>query len=209
MPDSAGKIAHKPTDLRRIILDEARRGLVADGYNGMSMRGIAKRIGYSATAIYLHFENKDALVHALIDEGMENLYQRLRVSSVSEAQPAQDLETACRAYVKFGLENPEYYEIMHLLHPERMMRYPAEMYRRARRSLELIQDILTEGASVGQFAIESAAVSAAAIWAMLHGVVSLMISKRVDVRIDGDALISTLVGHVVSSVTLKPSGLAT
>lgn len=173
------------------------------------MRGIAKRIGYSATAIYLHFENKDALVHALIDEGMENLYQRLRVSSVSEAQPAQDLETACRAYVKFGLENPEYYEIMHLLHPERMMRYPAEMYRRARRSLELIQDILTEGASVGQFAIESAAVSAAAIWAMLHGVVSLMISKRVDVRIDGDALISTLVGHVVSSVTLKPSGLAT
>ncbi|MFT4604599.1 MAG: AcrR family transcriptional regulator [Rhodothermales bacterium] len=191
-------------DLRRVILDEARHQLVKHGYNSLSMRRIAKEIGYSATAIYLHFEGKDALVHALIDEGMENLFQRLKEACQEQIQPATRLRTACLEYVRFGLENPEYYEIMHLIHPERMERFPAEMYRRARRSLEFIQDILNRGAAAGLFVLDSASVSAAAIWAMLHGVVSLLISRRVDVRIDPDTLIFTLVSHVVASVTLKP-----
>ena len=191
-------------DLRRVILDEARHQLVKHGYNSLSMRRIAKEIGYSATAIYLHFDGKDALVHALIDEGMGNLFKRLQETCPEKTEPAERLQQACLEYVRFGLDNPEYYEIMHLIHPERMERFPAEMYRRARRSLEFIQDILNRGADAGQFVLDSAAVSAAAIWAMLHGVVSLLISRRVDVRIDPDRLIGTLVSHVVASVTLQP-----
>lgn len=202
MPKPAAKSG---SDLRRAILDEARRLLVKDGYNNLSMRRIASRIGYSATAIYLHFESKDALVHTLIDEGMEALYGRLADAQETSDSPSEKLEAVCHAYVQFGLDNPEYYEIMHLLRPERMERYPAEKYRRARRSLELLQQILDRGARVGQFVVESAAVSAAAIWAMLHGVVSLVISRRVDVRIDQNALIGTLLGHVISSVTLQPT----
>lgn len=204
VPDYMMSTQQTPTDLRRVILDEARQQLVQHGYNALSMRRIAKAIGYSATAIYLHFDGKDDLVHALIDEGMGNLYERLQKSVGDDPDSTARLQTVCLEYVRFGLENPEYYEIMHLLHTDRMERYPAEMYRRARRSLEFIQEILRRGTKAGQFVVESAAVSAAAIWAMLHGVVSLMISKRVDVRIDRNALIETLVGHVIASVTLKP-----
>jgi AcrR family transcriptional regulator len=194
------------SDLRRSILDEARHLLVTDGYTNLSMRKIAGRIGYSATAIYLHFEGKDALVHALIDEGMEKLYRRLKAVVPGNHLPEDRLRAVCGAYVLFGLENPEYYEIMHLLHPERMGRYPAEKYRKARRSLDYIQDILAGGVQIGSFVVDSVAVSAAAIWSMLHGAVSLLISKRMDVRIDRTELVSAVVAHVVRSV--KPPAAA-
>lgn len=187
-------------ELRRAILDEARHLLVKDGFNSLSMRKIARRIGYSATAIYLHFDSKDALVHTLIDEGMEDLHERLVASGKDLDSPRELLTSVCREYVAFGLENPEYYEIMHLLHPEHMRRYPADKYRRARRNLEFIQDILAQGARMGIFVVDSVAVSAAAIWAMLHGGVSLIISRRLDVRIEPAELIGTLVNQVVRSV---------
>jgi len=64
-------------DLRRLILDTARHLLVQDGYSNLSMRKIASEIDYSATSIYLYFDNKDVLLHALIDEGMKQLFEAL------------------------------------------------------------------------------------------------------------------------------------
>ena len=64
-------------DLRRRILDTARHQLVQDGYQDLSMRKIASAIGYSATSIYLYFDSKDALLHALIHEGMMGLRDQL------------------------------------------------------------------------------------------------------------------------------------
>ena len=138
-------------DLRRDILDRARHLLVTDGYADLSMRKIAGAVGCSATSIYLHFENKDALVHALIDDGFERLNARLHAAADAHADGAARLDALARAYLAFGLENPEYYEVMFQLHPERMARYPAESYRRARRNLELLGAALADGAASGAF----------------------------------------------------------
>ena len=48
-------------DLRRSILVTSRELLVREGYSSLSMRKIARSIGYSATSIYLHFKSKDQL----------------------------------------------------------------------------------------------------------------------------------------------------
>ncbi|HRK73558.1 MAG TPA: TetR/AcrR family transcriptional regulator, partial [Rhodothermales bacterium] len=117
------------TNLRREILDTTRRLLIQDGYQNLSMRKIANAIGYSATSIYLYFENKDNLVHALIDEGMEKMQQLLLGIDNLLTDPLKALRELCNRYVAFGLENPEYYEVMFQLHPARMARYPVEKYR--------------------------------------------------------------------------------
>ena len=45
-------------------------------------------------------------------------------------QNVAELHAMSRAYVAFGLANPELYEVMFQLHPERMERFPADDYRR-------------------------------------------------------------------------------
>src|SRR5512133_530575 len=109
-------------DLRRQILDASRRILIEQGYGSLSLRRIAAQIGCSATAIYLYFENRDALVHSLIDEGFDMLYQRLLRAAAEDgldptADPLGRLRRIGWEYIGFGLDNPEYYEIMFMLNP--------------------------------------------------------------------------------------------
>ena len=163
------------------------------------MRKIAGSVGCSATSIYLHFENKDALTHALISEGMDRLHARL--SAVGAPAPAARLEALARAYVRFGLENPEYYEVMFQLHPERMARYPAEDYRRARRNVELFGEALEAGLEDGTLASPNPPeVAAAVLWTALHGLVSLHLARRVDVKIAGDELVEAAVAQLLRGV---------
>ena len=185
-------------DLRRLILDTTRHLLVQEGYQNLSMRKIARAIDYSATSIYLHFDNKDALLHALIDEGMSHLYQNLKqVRTQHPHNLVERLEALCRRFIRFGLDNPEYYEIMFLLHPERMERYPAEKYRRARRNLDVIAATLAAGDEQDVFSVADPRVAASTVWASLHGAVSLLLAERLDIRIDTDAFIESTIQQTI------------
>lgn len=186
------------SDLRRTILDHTRHLLVEEGYANLSMRKIARAIGCSATSIYLHFESKDALFHALIDEGFARLNEALHEAAAAHADPLGRLDALSRRYVHFGLDNPELYEVMFLLHPERMARYPAEKYRRARRNLELFAEALRDGAEAGQFDADDPAVAASVLWASLHGAAALLLARRMDVRIERDAFVDAVVHHAMA-----------
>lgn len=189
-----------PGALRRAILDATRVLLVEEGYAGLSMRKIARAVGCSATSIYLYFGSKDALTHALIDEGMERLHDALVAAEATAATPAERLRALSHAYVRFGLEHPEYYETMFQLHPQRMARYPVESYRRARRNVERFGTALTEGAADGSLRLDAPPdVSAAALWTALHGLVSLHLAERVDRRIAGPSFLDAAITQALSS----------
>lgn len=184
-------------DLRHALLDAARHLLVSEGYPNLSMRKIAGAVGCSPTSIYLHFSGKDALIHALIAEGMEALHAALQEAD-SDADPLDRLDSLSRAYVAFGLSNPEHYEVMFQLHPERMERFPAEDYRRARRNLDLFEEVLASGAEVGVLdASPTPEVAAHALWTSLHGLVSLRLAERIDVRLADDEFTEAAVWRVL------------
>ena len=196
-------------DLRRTILDVTRHLLVAEGYQSLSMRKIARAIGYSATSIYLYFENKDALFHALVEEGMDRLYGALETAAAGHPEsPAARLQAVCRSYIEFGLRNPEYYEIMFLLHPERMARFPVEKYRRARRNLNVIAAVLEEGARGGCFDVGCARVSSSTLWAALHGAVSLLLAGRLDAGIEREAFIEEVIAQATRGLLASGEPLA-
>ncbi|MEM6338228.1 MAG: TetR-like C-terminal domain-containing protein, partial [Bacteroidota bacterium] len=156
--------------------------------------------GYSATSIYLYFRDKDDLFHALIEEGYEALNATFKAIHHATADVLDRFRQLCRAYLDFGLQNPEYYEIMFLLHPEHMARYPADKFRKARQNLDVLAQTLTEGVQAGLFKVDNPRVWASTIWASLHGTVSLMIAHRLDIRIDKDEFVETSLRHVVQGV---------
>ena len=191
-------------DLRRLILDTASRILVREGYANLSMRRIAKAIDYSATSIYLYFENKEALLNQLIDDGMIWLFERLSAADqISYSSLVAKFEALCRAYVDFGLEHPEYYEIMFIAHPERSTRFPPELYRKARRNLYVMERTLEEGHTAGVFSVPHPRVTSSSIWAALHGTVSLLLAKRVDVSIGEKNFVDAAVQQVLAGVMVR------
>lgn len=187
-------------DLRTAILDAARHLIVAKGHRDVSMRDIAGDVGCSVSSLYLYFANRDALIHALIDEGFQRWYDEQLALDAAHADAWARLEATARAYVAFGLGRPELYEIMYLFHPQSMERLPKELYRRARRSHDQLAATVRDCVGAGAIDDDAARLTATAVWATLHGAVSSLLAERVDVRIDRAAYIDRAVRFVVDAV---------
>jgi AcrR family transcriptional regulator len=98
--------------LGRIILDAAGELFLEQGYEGFSMRRVAERIGYSATTIYRYYEDKDDLLFAVVNEGFSEFARQLTEAAENVSNPLKRFEALGRAYIRFGLDNPVYYQMM-------------------------------------------------------------------------------------------------
>ncbi|HEX2206691.1 MAG TPA: TetR/AcrR family transcriptional regulator [Longimicrobium sp.] len=197
------------TGLRAATLDTTRTLLVRDGYENLSMRKIARQVGCSVSSIYEHFASKDQLVHALIDEGFQRWYDIVAEAAEVPGTPAQRLELHCRRYVEFGLDNPEYYEIMYMHHPRLAERFPRDMFRRATRSMDVLSRLVQETAPDTFPGAAEARIHAHVIWAILHGVVSTIIAARLDTRIDQSAYIDSSIHFAVDGTRrMEPAGVS-
>ncbi len=179
--------------LQSAILDEARQLLLAEGSGALSTRRIARAVGCTATSIYLYFENKEALLYVLVDEGFELLHGSLESAyrEASEAHPAgeQRLRALARAYVAFGLQQPAYYEVMFRMAPEPLSEFPNDSYVRARRSLELIGRAIDEARTASNLEPVCSSTAATLLWSSLHGLLSLLSNRRIDQRLDPTELL--------------------
>lgn len=178
-------------DLRRRILEVTRELLLAHGYDAMSMRRIGDAVGVSATTLYLYFDSKHALFEALVDEGMERLHERLSRVLDARETPQKNFDALCRAYLEFGLDNPEYYELMFVLRPRDLPRFAPEKYRRARRNLDIVIRVLER--LHPEYDAERLKVLASAKWATLHGTVTLLNAQRIDRSVSRDELLDTVI----------------
>jgi AcrR family transcriptional regulator len=100
------------SDLKRgLILDAARRVFEKQGLEGASLRGIATEAGYTPAALYFHFDSKEAIYAALLQESLGRLGDAViqAVSGVDAA--AQRLKDAAMAFFHFYAKNPHDLEL--------------------------------------------------------------------------------------------------
>ena len=71
------------------ILAASRDAFYEAGYHGTSVRDIARRVGVTVPALYYHYENKEALLLAILDASISHL-THLCEAAVREAGPAPD-----------------------------------------------------------------------------------------------------------------------
>lgn len=106
------------------ILQVARELFVSQGYRAVSMRSIARKLGYSHGALYYHFKEKAELFSTLVATDFANL-SALLDRILQEPSPDQTslLEKVFVAYIRFGLEHKPHYEIMFLIEDPELRQY--------------------------------------------------------------------------------------
>lgn len=105
------KTQNQRDQLRSSIIDAARELFVARGVDAVTMREIAKMIGYSPTALYLHFADKEAILRAVCDTDFLALAQELKdVFEIPD--PITRLNTFAQGYAQFALSHPNHYRLM-------------------------------------------------------------------------------------------------
>lgn len=177
---SAGERAEARDRLRTELLSAARA--IADesaGFDSVTVRSVADRVGYAAPIVYQYFANKRALLVGLVEVGFAELADRLGRAQCPEeyAQAGGPLLAVATAYWEFAVENPHLYRLMHTL-PDVPFGTP-EAPAAARECFGVLKAAVELGAPDHPAVKFDDAAATDLLWAHLHGLVSLTLDGRI------------------------------
>lgn len=163
-------------DLRRAIHDAAAALFLEHGYEGLSMRQIAERIGYSATTIYRYYEDKDDLLFAIVHEGFLRFGRQLAKAAESSADPRERLAALGHSYIEFGLKNPVYYRLMFMQRFDFLFEKRAEQQAPMVESFGMLRQAVEQAIQAGVLRDGDAETTSLVIWSVVHGITSLAVA---------------------------------
>lgn len=169
-------------EIRNAILEASRKLIVEEGFEKVTMRKIADLIEYSPTTVYLYFKDKNEILFHLHQEGFRRMLDYNK-NLVQIANPLLRLHKMGENYLRFGLENPEYYDVMFLQKApmEALMCTAGDCeWKEGDLALDALRAIIQECIDKKLTAAYDVNAMAMAIWGMVHGLVSLSIRDRFD-----------------------------
>ena len=169
---------------RERILQAAMEMMTKDGLAALSMREVASRAGVSHQAPYHYFENREAILAAIAEEGFKKFNATLESSSGSNA--VARLIAAGRAYVGFALSHPAHFQVMFRPELVNLDKYPTALAE-ANRGFAILQSLI-DGVVKEKFLPASHAQGMVILaWAFVHGLSGLLLEGPL-ARMTGDDL---------------------
>jgi AcrR family transcriptional regulator len=179
-------------NFRDTFCDAAYELYVQKGYEGVTMRGIAKALGCSAMMAYRYFENKEEVFAALRAKHFDRL--ALMLEDVSKSlPPLEHLKNLARAYASFALENPDAYRLLYMIPAHQEATYP-EVARAQLRTQYVLFDATRRAVDSGAIVGDSFLL-AHTLWASIHGLVSLELSNQLKQGVGIDELLAAVLEH--------------
>jgi AcrR family transcriptional regulator len=187
--------------LRADILAAAEELLIRTGDQGaVSIRAIAEAAGVTPPSIYLHFADKADLLGAVCEARFDEFSRYMDHAMEGIDDPLEALWARGRAYVRFGLENPEHYRIMFMTRPL-AERLPIGQLPGLAAFGQLVDDVV-RCIDAGAIAGDDAFLVATNLWTAVHGITSLLIARPDFPWPDLDRLMALLVD--VQTKGLRP-----
>ncbi len=168
-----GRRARYGEEMRQDILQAAREIIAEEGAGALSIRGIARRIGYSAHALYQYFDGKEAIAEALFVSGFAQLRAALEHVEQTFADPVARLGEIARAYRLFAQTNPQEYSLMFSRPIPEFRPTGAVLLVTAAPAFAPLQRAVEEAIADGAFRPMDARIAATTAWAIMHGLVSI------------------------------------
>jgi AcrR family transcriptional regulator len=161
--------------LRDEILDAATALLLETGQaKAVSIRSVAERAGVTPPSIYLHFEDKDALLDAVCARYFAKLDQEMQRVAAGQPSTVEVLRAQGLAYVRFATQTPELYRIATMGQWRSGSDVDATL---ASSAFEHMRATVQELMGEGIFPPDDATSVALQLWSAAHGVASLLIAK--------------------------------
>lgn len=162
-------------EMRAAILDEARRLLTEEGASALSMRAIARALGYSPAALYEYFPAKEDIYKALYFEGTGGLGSRM-VAARDRVPADSSVRTALfemgRAYRAYAHGQPE---LFRLVFGDTSVHGQSPKTDDERPGFDELVAVIADGIASGEIDAPAAEPVAVACWAIVHGFVVLEI----------------------------------
>jgi AcrR family transcriptional regulator len=187
----------------RAELVAAAHGLVKEeGYEGLTIRKLAQRVGYAPMSVYSYFPDKHAILFALAQDAFEILARRMRARTSDD--PREALCAVMHEYVDFALENPDEYRIVFMTRDPALPEGadPVE-HSRGNPAMRILVERVEACVAAGVFQGDIHAISTL-LWTFGHGAVALLISFPRYPFGDRDVYIARLIEVTLAGLQAAP-----
>ena len=173
--------------LRDRLVDVGVELVLTEGSASVGLREIARRAGVSHGAPRRYFPTHHALLSAIAQRGFADLGARFQEAIAGSTSPRAQVQAIARAYVGYALERRGMFELMFrhdLLDSER---HDSGERQLRGSSVPLFERVVAIVARCRAEQDAPAAVTAAALWANLHGLAQLWAWGSVQLILDATA----------------------
>jgi AcrR family transcriptional regulator len=185
----AKKIKQKPYhhgDLYETLVKAGTELLNEEGLDNFTLRECARRAGVSHAAPKNHFDSVEDLLSEIAARGFEQFVSELgaRADSAFIQTPDDRMIAMGRAYIAFARANPAIY-LMMFRHQQQFSKSQHLMQASHDAWMQLEESV----AAVLGPGRDDARARAAHVWALVHGIASLIIDKRFPANVDPELVI--------------------
>lgn len=165
--------------LRDEILAAAEQILIeTNDESALSIRAIAAAVGVTPPSIYLHFSDRNDLVFAVCERHAEDLERAMAAAAEGIDDPWERIRRRGFAYLQWGLANPEHYRILMMSRPDHTPdRLLDERLADTAGLIPVSDDVAAAVDGRQVVPLDDALDTTKLLWMMIHGMVSLLISK--------------------------------
>jgi AcrR family transcriptional regulator len=155
------------------ILSSAVDLYMEDGFDGFSMRKLARSLGVTAPSLYRHFQGKEQLLLEIVKEAYKVMAQYLHRALGGET-PAERFRMAGDGYLRFALEHPRYYEVLYsYIELLGLDGVPGELQEVCNAMDQYWHDRVRECVDEGLLKPGDPGVIGQTFWALSHGLITL------------------------------------
>ncbi|MBK8515289.1 MAG: TetR/AcrR family transcriptional regulator [Saprospiraceae bacterium] len=168
-------------ELKDTILEAAKSILLKHGIKGLSIRKIANNVEYSPATIYLYFKDKDEIMHELMEMGFK-LMNSYMSESISELDPVKRINGIGKAYIKFGLEKKDWYDLM--FNSEKPMKHIEKCLEEWDEGMAMFALLAaTCKQAIDKLGLQGVneRILALHLWSCVHGLVNLAQTERLEI----------------------------
>ena len=175
-------------EVRSLMLAASREIVLAEGVDALTIRRVAKAIGYCGGSIYSYFDSREAIAMELVHEGFERLGEFM-ARSQGVADPVEGLRAIGRAYLAFASEEPAWFRLIFMNQAklsDELMREALE--RHGYRIYEFLVGVVRAMLDAHNLTSVDAEEVAQLCWSTLHGVASLRLTMPAFPFVDAETL---------------------
>lgn len=179
----AKKDSYHHGNLREALLAAALQTLAEEGLDKLSLRGLAKQVGVSPTAVYSHFSDKTALLVDIKTEGFKRFtaHMRAELAKLGNPNPEEAIRGIGRAYIDFALRHRFLFDVIFSWLPDLERLTPecidASISCESLVRAQLLELMRQQGHSPSEI---QGCVATLSAWSLAHGVSMLLRSGCVD-----------------------------
>lgn len=163
--------------LRGELMDAAEALLLQEGsMRNVSVRAIADAVGVTPPSLYLHFGDKDELFFDVAQRRFAEFEQVLRAAGEGIDDPLDRLAAMGRAYVKFGVERAEHYELIFGPECQEVARGRDLTDTAGTRAFGMVVEAVADAVEAGDLTADPW-LATMTLWSAVHGAVMLLLTK--------------------------------